>query len=298
MASAWLVTGGSGQVGGALVACPPKGVRILAPPRALLNLSAGAELDVAPLLAAEEITAIINCGAYTNVDQAEDEPVLAQHVNGDAPGSLARAAANAGIPIIQISTDYVFSGDKPTPYNENDPPEPRSVYGRSKLAGELAVAASDARHAVLRTSWIFSAHGNNFVRTMLRLGQERAMVGVVDDQLGCPTHAGDLAQAIVQVTFALEGGAGSGIWHVVNAGATSWHGLAARVFARAEKHGWAAPKVRPLTTAEFPTKAIRPANSRLATERIQADFGISLREWKGAVDAIVDEITGQIGTKA
>lgn len=285
----WLVTGGSGQLGGALAAAPPPGVRIVAPARGRLDLAAG-DLDVRPLIAAEGITAIVNCGAYTKVDQAEDEAELARRINGEAPGLLARAAAEAGIPIVQMSTDYVFDGTKHGFYREDDPPAPRGVYGRSKLLGEQAVRDSGARHAVLRTAWVFSGGGANFVRTMLRLGCERDKVGVVADQLGCPTHAGDLARAVAGVTLALEDGRDSGLWHVVNAGETSWHGLAARVFARAERHGRPPPALAALSTAEYPTKAPRPANSRLATDRLREDFGIILRRWEEAADDAVDEI--------
>lgn len=286
----WLVTGASGQVGGALALMPPAGVRIVAPPRAALDLALGDALDVAPLLAAEGVTAIVNCGAYTKVDQAEDEPELVNRINGDAPGALARAGAAAGIPIVQLSTDYVFSGDKPAPYVEDDATAPQGGYGRSKLAGEQAVATSGARHAILRTAWVFGPCGHNFVRTMLRLGLERDSLGVVADQLGCPTHASDLAAVVAQVTLAIENGAGSGVWHAVNAGETSWHGLAARIFARAERHGRPAPAVRAITTAEYPAKAVRPANSRLATAKLHRDFGITLRNWEAAVDEAVDAI--------
>lgn len=285
----WLVTGGSGQLGGALAAAPPPGVRIVAPPRAVLDLASD-RLDAAPLLAAEKVTAIVNCGAYTKVDQAEDEPELAQRINGDAPGALAHAACTAGIPIVQISTDYVFAGDKRGWYQEDDATGPRSVYGSSKLAGERAVRASGARHAILRTAWVFSGGGANFVRTMLRLGREREAVGVVADQFGCPTHAADLAQAVAAVTRALEDGRDSGVWHVVNAGDTSWHGLAEHAFARAAALGQPVPKLSAITTADYPTRAPRPANSRLATDRLYRDFGIALRPWQQAVDAAVDAI--------
>ena len=293
--SVWLVTGVSGQVGGALAAAPPPGVRIVAPPRALLDLG-GEPLDVAPLLAREGITAIVNCAAYTKVDQAEDEPELAERINGTAPGELARAAYVAGIPIVQISTDYVFSGDKDGFYREDDETGPRGGYGRSKLAGEQAVLASGARHAILRTAWVFSPGGANFVRTMLRLAEERYEVNVVADQFGCPTHAGDLAAAVAAITLALEDGrSDNGLWHVVNAGETSWHGLAERVFARAAEHGRRRPELHAIPTSAYPTKAPRPANSRLATDRLRRDFGVILRSWQEAVDAAVDAIVGNTG---
>ena len=290
----WLVTGGSGQVGGALASDPPPGVRVFAPARDELDLADPA-LDVAPFLAAKSITAIVNCGAYTKVDQAEEEEALAQQINGAAPGLLAGAAAEAGIPIIHISTDYVFAGDKAGYYHEDDTTGPVGAYGRTKLAGEQAIIASGARHAILRTAWVFSSGGANFVRTMLRLSRERDTLGVVADQLGCPTHAGDLAAAIGTVTFALENGSQSGTWHAVNAGETSWHGLASYIFERAAKHGRSLPTVRPLTTAQYPTKAPRPANSRLASGKLRDDFGTTLRDWHDAADAAVDAILAREG---
>lgn len=275
------------------MAAAPPGVRIVAPSHNDLDLAAE-PLDVRPLLAAEGITAIISSGAFTKVDDAEDETELTMRVNGMAPGALARAAAEAGIPIVQISTDYVFAGDKPEPYLETDPVGPRSAYGRAKLLGEREIMASGARHAILRTAWIFSPSGHNFLRTMLRLGRERDEVGVVADQFGCPTHAGDFADVVVAVAQALEDGrSDSGIWHVANAGETSWHGFALRVFERAAVHGRTPPHVKALTAPEFPTKAERPANSRLATNKLLRDFGIALRAWETAVDETVDAIIAQ-----
>lgn len=291
----WLLTGGSGQLGGALLTNPLPGTRIVAPNRASFDLGDPA-LDPASLLASEGITAIINCGAFTKVDLAEDDEELVLQVNGLAPGRLARAARDFDIPIVQISTDYVFAGDKPGFYCEDDPVGPRSIYGRTKLAGEEAVIRSGARYAILRTAWVFSAGGANFVRTMLRLGRERDALGVVADQFGCPTHAGDLAQATTQIARLLEAGnVSSGIWHVVNGGETSWHGFAVHVFARAATHGQQAPTVHPLTTADYPTKAPRPANSRLATDKLRSDFGIVLRDWQDAANSAVDSLMAQNG---
>lgn len=289
----WLVTGGSGQVGGALAANPPPNVRVIAPGRAVLDL-ANPALDVAPLIAAEGVTAVVNCGAYTKVDQAETEEALALQINGHAPGLLARTAEGAGIPIIHVSTDYVFAGDREGWYREDDPTGPSGAYGRTKLAGEQAVATSGARNGIVRTAWVFSPGGSNFVRTMLRLGAERDSLGVVADQHGCPTHAGDLSEALGVIALRLSAGnCGSGIWHAVNAGETTWHGLASHVLARAStRYGRPMPEVRALTTAEYPTPAPRPANSRLATDKLRADFGITLRPWQDAADAAVDIILG------
>lgn len=282
----WLVIGASGQIGGALAAAPPAGVRILAPGRDALDLAG----DIAALPEGHRISAIVNCAAYTKVDQAEDEPELAHRINAHAPARLAALARDAGIPIVQLSTDYVFAGDKPTPYVEDDATGPRSVYGRSKLAGEIAVSQSGAHHAVLRTAWVFSAGGANFVQTMLRLGQERDRIGVVADQRGTPSAASDIAQAAARVALALEDGAASGTWHVANAGEATWFELAEAVFAEAARHGRPAPELAPLTTADYPTKAARPANSRLATAKLRGDFGIALRPWREAVAEVVDDL--------
>ena len=281
-------------MGGALAANPPPDVRVIAPGRDRLDLADPA-LDVAPLIAAEGVTAIINCGAYTKVDLAETEEPLALQVNGQAPGLLARAARGAGIPIVHVSTDYVFAGDREGWYREDDPTAPQGAYGRSKLAGEQAVASSGARHAIVRTAWVFSPGGAIFVRTMLRLGAERDSLGVVADQHGCPTHAGDLADALGAIALRLStAGQGSGIWHAINSGETTWHGLASHVLARAAaRHGRPMPQIKALTTAEYPTPAARPANSRLATDKLHADFGITLRPWQLAADAAVDAILGQ-----
>lgn len=291
----WLVTGGSGQVGRALAAGAPPHIRIVCPPREQLDLSAG-HLDAGPLIAATGACAIVNCAAYTAVDRAEDEPEMARRINAAAPASLAAAAAAADIPIVQISTDYVFSGDKSSPYVEEDPTNPQNVYGRTKCDGERAVAASGARHAILRTSWVFSASGSNFVRTMLRLGKERDLLRVVADQHGCPTHAADLANAIVTVTEAfVSRRQDSGIWHVANRNETTWHGMAERIFDRATELGWQAPRVEGIASTEYPTRAVRPINSRLSTARLQRDFGLELRSWELAVDETIDEIIANEG---
>lgn len=293
----WLVTGGSGQVGSALRRNPPAGVRILAPGRDTLDLAELPDLpglpDLDALLAREQVSAIVNCGAYTAVDRAESEPELAARINAEAPGLLAVAAARAGIPIVHVSTDYVFAADGTGPWREDDPIAPASTYGRTKAAGEAAVQASGARHAIVRTAWVVSAGGSNFVRTMLRLGAEREVLSVVADQRGTPTHAGDLAAALAQVTAALvaEPDRASGIWHCVNAGETTWHGLASAVFAEAAHHGLKVPReVTPIATAQYPTPARRPADSRLDTSALARDFGITLRPWQDAVAQIVAEL--------
>jgi dTDP-4-dehydrorhamnose reductase len=286
MTERWLVTGGTGQVGLALQRLTLPGVEIIAPPRAELDLAALPELD--PLFAG--ISAVINCGAYTAVDKAESEPFLARTINASAPGRLAAAAKRAGIPIVHVSTDYVFAPDREGPWSEDAPIDPASTYGRTKAEGESAVRESGARHAIVRTAWVVSADGQNFVKTMLRLGSERDALRVVADQRGCPTHAGDLAAALAAIAkrFIADPDQASGVWHCANAGETTWHGLAEHAFACAASHGMKVPaQVEAITTPEYPTPAKRPADSRLYCSKLAADFGIVLRPWQDAVDEIV-----------
>lgn len=286
----WLLTGGTGQVGLALRRNPPSGVEIVAPPRAELDLANLPPLDLSGF------AAIINCGAYTAVDQAESEPTLAHAVNARAPGRLAKVARQAGIPIIHVSTDYVFPADGKSPWHEYDSTGPVSVYGRTKLAGEQAIRDSGARHAIIRTAWVISADGHNFAKTMLRLGAERDSLRVVADQCGTPTSASDLAAALVRVTNQFTGNPEqpSGIWHCANHGETTWFGLANEIFACAEGRGLRVPRtVEAIATSAYPTPARRPSDSRLNCNRIAGDFGISLRPWQDAVDEIVAELARQ-----
>lgn len=292
MAERWLVTGGTGQVGLALQRLSLPGVEVVAPPRAKLDLAALPDLD--PLLAG--VTAIINCGAYTAVDKAESEPLMARAINTAAPARLAAAAARAGIPIIHVSTDYVFPANGQGPWREDDAIGPVSVYGQTKADGEDAVRASGARHAIVRTAWVISADGANFIKTMLRLGAERDAMRVVADQRGCPTHAGDLAEALAAITarFTSDPSQASGIWHCTNKGETTWHGLAVHAFASAAACGMKVPAtVEPITTADYPTPARRPADSRLDCSRLAADFGLQLRPWQQAVDEVVRQLAGR-----
>ncbi len=290
MAERWLLTGGTGQVGLALRRNPPPGVEIVAPTRDALDL---ADLSAPDL---SGFAAIINCAAYTAVDRAESEPELAHAINAKAPGILAVAAAEAGIPILHVSTDYVFAAEGIGPWREDAAIAPASVYGQTKAAGEQAVRESGARHAIVRTAWVVSADGNNFVKTMLRLGTERDTLRVVADQRGTPTHAGDLAAALAAITarFVADPDQPSGIWHCANAGETTWHGLAEHVFACAERQGLKVPvAIEPITTAEYPTAARRPADSRLDCTKLTNNFGISLRPWQVAVEEIVAQLSGK-----
>jgi dTDP-4-dehydrorhamnose reductase len=282
-----LVTGGSGQVGGALLQLAPSDIEIVAPARSELDLTNPAAL--AAIVGSRSWKAVVNCAAYTAVDKAESDVVAAWQVNALAPAALAAATSAAGIPLIHISTDYVFDGSKAGPYREDDPVAPIGVYGASKLGGEVAVRTANPAHVILRTAWVVSATGHNFVKTMLRLGAERPQLRVVADQQGCPTSADDIARAILTILDRIGQGT-YGTYHFVNGGAATWHGLAEAVFERAASHGRPAPAVEAIATSDYPTPAARPANSRLATDKITRDFGIVPRDWKDAVDEIVDTL--------
>ncbi len=286
-----LVTGGQGQMGIELAAFSwPDGVSIHAPPRAELDLTSADSVRAA--FAEHRYAAVINAAAYTAVDRAESEIGAAFAANALGPALLAEATKEAGIPLVHVSTDYVFDGSKPDPYETDDAINPLGVYGASKEAGEQAVRSGNPRSVILRTAWVVSAHRQNFVKTMLRLGAERPVLRVVDDQLGCPTAAADLAEAAARIALRLAGDADAptGTYHFVNAGHTTWCGLARAVFAFAASQGGPAPSVEAITTAEYPTPARRPANSRLATGKLTAHFGISPRPWQTAVQEIIGRL--------
>ncbi|WP_294393223.1 dTDP-4-dehydrorhamnose reductase [uncultured Sphingomonas sp.] len=284
-----LVTGGSGQVGGALLRLAGSKREMVAPTRDQLDLTDPTAL--AACVASRPWEAVVNCAAYTAVDRAESDVVAAWQVNALAPAALAAATAQAAIPLIHLSTDYVFDGSKPAAYVESDPVAPIGVYGASKEGGEQAVRTANPRHIILRTAWVVSAHGANFIKTMLRIGRERDHLRVVADQHGCPTGADDIARTILTILDRRDEDA-FGTYHVVNAGEASWHELAGAVFARAARHGFKAPMVEAIATSDYPTPARRPANSRLSTAKLTDRFGIAPRDWRIMVDEIVDELTG------
>ena len=251
-----------------------------------------------PIIAAHEPDILINAAAYTAVDRSESEEELATLINGFAPGELARIAANLGIPFLHVSTDYVFDGTSKRSWSEDDTPEPINAYGRSKLAGERAVLDSAALAIILRTSWIFSAHGANFVKTMLRLGTERDEISVVADQQGCPTGAHDIAGVLLSIAAKLmesPRAGGSGLYHYAGAPPTSWAGFAEAIFAQAD---WlpTPPKIRAITTAQYPTPAQRPLNSVLDCSRIARDFGLDQPDWRLSLKRTLDAL-GPTGTK-
>lgn len=277
-----LVTGREGQVVSALAEEGPSlGHDIIRLGRPELDLANPAGLEV--LFGSARPDIIVSAAAYTAVDQAESEPDLAMAINGTAPGLIAAAAARLGLPVIHLSTDYVFDGTKPTPYVESDPTGPQGAYGRTKLAGEQAVAASNPRHVILRTAWVYAHGGKNFVRTMLRLAADRPELRVVSDQLGCPTYATDLARAILAVAAQLPGRPagddGFGIFHASGSGDTSWAGFAQAIFDRAAAMGLPAARVVPIATAEYPTPARRPSNSRLDCNKLSRLYGVSQPHW-------------------
>ena len=284
-----LLTGGSGQVGRALREAPPPGFEVVAPSRAELDLADAA--SVARWVAARPWAAIVNAGAWTAVDAAEAHPAEAWAANARGPAALARASAEQGSPLVHISTDYVFDGGLDRPYREDDPVGPVSVYGASKAAGEIAVAALNPRHVILRTAWVFSPWGNNFVRTMLRLGAERETLSVVDDQLGCPTSALDIAAAVGAVCARLgDPVAPSGVFHFAGAGETTWFGLASRVFQRAAAAGLKVPALSSIASSDWPTPVRRPANSRLDTTRFTRTFDLAPRPWTETADEVVGRL--------
>lgn len=232
------------------------------------------ESAVKAYIGQHNIDIVINCAAYTAVDKAEDEPELADAVNNIGAGNFAKHAKT----IIHISTDYVFDGTGHLPYKPKDKVNPVSVYGRTKLAGEQAVLASAKTAIIIRTAWVYSPHGSNFVKTMLRLGKERDTLNVVADQIGSPTYAKDLAEAIVQILPQIKQGTKT-IYHFTNEGICSWYDFATAIMEEAGLNC----KVNPIETSEYPTKATRPAYSVLDKKQIRTDFGITTRHWREAL---------------
>lgn len=288
-----LVTGANGQLGRELarIACPD-GYEVVALDRAALDLTD--PVAIAEMVASRDWAAVINGAAYTAVDKAESDVVSAWQVNALAPAAFAQACAAAGIPLVQVSTDYVFAGDRQGAWEVTDPVAPLGVYGASKLGGELAVRTSGARYAIVRTAWVVSAHGNNFVKTMLRVAATRDTLSVVDDQVGSPTSAADLASALLTVAIRLteDAEAPTGTFHFSNEGAVSWAGFAREIFAQSAARGGALAEVVPIPNSDYPTPAKRPANSLLSHDAIHAAYGIEPRGWQAALGDILDELIG------
>ncbi|MFG1374559.1 dTDP-4-dehydrorhamnose reductase [Xanthobacter oligotrophicus] len=246
---------------------------------------------VARAIEAARPDALINAAAYTAVDKAETEPEMAARINAFAPGLIAERCARYRTPLIHVSTDYVFDGTKAGAYVEADPIAPLGVYGRTKAAGEAAVRAAGERHVIVRTSWVYGAHGHNFLKTMLRLAAERDLLKVVADQRGCPTATRDLAEAVLAAAdAAARGNARWGTYHFAGTGATTWHGFARAIVAAAAVHTGRKPDVSPITTAEYPTPAKRPKNSELASDLFERTFGVRALPWEQRVSEVVDAL--------
>lgn len=289
-----LLLGGNGQLGRELRRVLPALGEVIVATRDGAAADVAADFDQPQALPAlvRQIApdVVVNAAAYTAVDRAESEPEAAFRANAEAPAALARGCATTGALLVHYSTDYVFDGRSARPYREDDATAPLGVYGMSKRAGEEAIRASGARHMILRTAWVYAAQGRNFLRTMLRLAAEREELRVVADQVGAPTPAAWIADATGQLLR--QGVPASGTWHLTAAGETSWHGFAQAIMDEAQAAGLLArrPRVLPITTAEYPTPARRPAYSVLDTAKLQRDFGIAPPAWRDGLRATVREL--------
>ncbi|MGE0734877.1 MAG: dTDP-4-dehydrorhamnose reductase [Alphaproteobacteria bacterium] len=290
-----LLTGRTGQVGGALL--PQLAAHdVIAPTRAEFDLRHAAEL--ASFVARVRPELIVNCAADTAVDDAENNVARADAVNATAPGALAVAAAAVGAGMLHFSTDYVFDGTATAPYRETDACAPINAYGRSKRAGELAVQASGAAHLIVRTSWVYAASGRNFLRTMLHLFAEREVVNVVADQIGAPTPATQIGAMIAAIVGRMEAGAAAhlsrqgGILNMACRGQTSWHGFALAILDEARRRGWKLKirELRPIASADYPTRAPRPRFSVFDLGRLEREFGLAPPDWRAALAELMDRL--------
>ena len=290
-----VVTGREGQVATSLseVGRAVTGVEVIAVGRPALDLARPETVFEALAAAAPDI--IVSAAAYTAVDQAEDEPDLAFTVNAVGAGKVAEAAARLGVPVIHLSTDYVFDGAKDSAYVETDASAPLGVYGASNLAGEKAVAAANPRHLILRTAWVYSPFGRNFVKTMLRLAADRDEISVVADQWGNPTSALDIADAVVHAAAMLQGDsnfAAYGVYHLAGSGETNWSGFARQIMDTSQASGGPHARVCDIATRDYPTKAKRPANSRLSSAKFAATFGWTAPAWRESTEKVVRRLMG------
>jgi dTDP-4-dehydrorhamnose reductase len=288
------VIGGEGQVARSLREVGSRGDNIVFGFGARPDLDLLRPASIAKALADFRPDLVVNPAAYTAVDKAESEPDQAFALNRDGARAVAAAAADRGVPVIHLSTDYVFDGKKKEPYSETDAVGPQGVYGRSKLAGELAVAEANPRHIVLRTSWVYAPFGGNFVRTMLRLTAERERLRVVDDQLGCPTYALDIAGTIIAIAQKWAGSDWhpkyAGVTHIAGPDVRTWCGFAREIVRGVAERGGRLIPVDPISTSDYPTPAMRPANSCLSSERLEAVFGLRLRPLKSSLADCLDRL--------
>ncbi len=292
-AKRYLVTGLDGQVVQSLIqrAANDASVEIIAVGRPTLDLARPETITAAVMELKPDL--IISAAAYTAVDQAESESALAYAVNGDGPSALAAAAAKLDIPIVHISTDYVFDGAKRTPYNEDDAVSPLGVYGLSKLGGEKAVAAATDNYAILRTAWVYSPFGKNFLKTMLRVAEGRDVVNVVDDQFGNPTSALDIADAVLAVSRGLIASSDPGlrgVFHMTATGESSWADFAEEIFRVSSEIGGPSAGVHRISSSDYPTPAKRPTNSRLNCGKLLDTYGVSLPHWQSSTQKTVAQI--------
>ncbi len=289
-----LLSGTTGQIGGALQPLLDGRGYLLTPRRSEFDLARPETLNGA--LDALEPDLILNPAAYTAVDRAEDEPELAFRINAEAPSVIARWAAQHQVPLVHFSTDYVFDGSGTTPWREDDPCAPLSIYGKSKLAGEASIRDAGGVHLIVRIAWVYAAEGTNFFRTIIRLARERSKLRVVSDQIGSPTSARSVASAVINLLFEDRGDLSArfakaqGLVHLTNSEFTSWHGFATRIIEglRERDLDLRADEVEPIGTKDFPTKAARPANSRLDLSRLRDVFGVDMPSWQNALETELD----------
>ena len=289
-----LVIGRDGQLARSLAerAVDRPDLDLVTSSRAEADLSSSG--SVAARIAEVRPDLVVNAAAYTAVDLAEDEPALAFRINGEGAGETAAAARDMGAPIIQLSTDYVFDGRASDPYRENAPVNPLSVYGRSKLVGEEAVRAANPDHLILRTAWVYSPFGRNFVKTMVAAASQRDVLTVVGDQQGCPTSALDLADSILAVAGRLARGDRTGLgktYHLAGSGSASWVELASEAMAQCRRLGLSAAEVTPIRTVDWPTRATRPAYAVLDCTSIERDLGVRLPAWRDSVARTVERLS-------
>ena len=286
------IIGSNGQLGWELVRRgESRGLQILALDYPEIDIGDPSSID--SRIESSEIDFIINAAAYTAVDRAESEPETAFAVNREGPAHLADRCRKRGIPLIHVSTDYVFDGTKPDAYIEEDPVAPLGVYGQSKAAGEVEVRKRLPKHFILRTAWLAGVHGHNFVKTMLKLGREKDTLRVVSDQFGCPTIAADLAEAILELVRQAEKKQSVkwGTYHYCGAGMTTWYGFATAIFEIARQYEkFAVENVVPISTAEYPTPVKRPVNSVLDCTKIEKYFGVRSRPWRESLAAMIEQL--------